>query len=52
MPATRTFSKPVVSALETDKIIGIRAGDDSHGGYLCTREVIESTPHCRDDDSR
>lgn len=30
MPATRTFSKPVVSALETDKIIGIRAGDGEH----------------------
>jgi hypothetical protein len=30
MPATKTFSKPVVSALSTDKIIGIRAGTGDH----------------------
>jgi hypothetical protein len=30
MPATRTFSKPVVSALATDKIIGVRAGKGDH----------------------
>jgi hypothetical protein len=30
MPATRTFSKPVISALTGDKIIGIRAGNGDH----------------------
>ena len=30
MATTKTFSKPVVSALETDKIIGIRAGKGEH----------------------
>lgn len=30
MAATKTFSKPVISAVATDKIIGIRAGNGDH----------------------
>lgn len=30
MPTARRFSKPVVAALESDMILGIRAGTDGH----------------------